>query len=376
MHPILRAVRPHPGVDFAAPIGTPIRAIGAGKIVMARWDGGFGRTLRIDHGFGLSSQYSHMNAFAPDIHAGARVEMGHAIGTVGVTGFATGPHCHFALWRNGAYVNPLTAKLPASAPLDRRFQAQFIRARDEQLAELSGDARVYSVASRAAAASSRNSVRPAPHNRWPDVLGALRGRRLHPRRVRHRGRGSLFVEPDRIVRYLGGRNLGSAAVAAILGAPLPLCSCGVLPTAVSLRRKGASPEATLSFLITTPETGIDSVAMTFAFFGPLFAIVRVLAAIATGLVAAAPVAASLAASQEPPPESSITESDADAPSTLEQQFEGRDTPAPKYRRSDGSSVHGLAAWVRHGGSKGAVPRATPSASSSTSSASGWCSRSC
>ncbi len=149
MHPILRTVRPHLGVDFAAPIGTPIRAIGAGKIVMARWDGGFGRTVRIDHGFGLSSQYSHMNAFAPDIHEGARVEMGHAIGTVGVTGLATGPHCHFALWRAGAYVNPLTAKLPASAPLDRRFQAQFIRARDEQLAELSGDARVYSVASRA-----------------------------------------------------------------------------------------------------------------------------------------------------------------------------------------------------------------------------------
>jgi HflK protein len=96
-----------------------------------------------------------------------------------------------------------------------------------------------------------------------------------------------FVEPDRIVRYLGERSLTSAALAAILGAPLPLCSCGVLPTAVSLRRKGASPEATLSFLVTTPETGIDSIALTFAFFGPLFAFVRVVVAIATGLAAAA-----------------------------------------------------------------------------------------
>ena len=96
----------------------------------------------------------------------------------------------------------------------------------------------------------------------------------------------VLLDPDRIVRHLGGRNLRSAFIAAILGAPIPLCSCGVLPTAVSLRRKGASREATLSFLITTPETGVDSVAMTFAYFGPLLAIVRPLAAIATGLVAA------------------------------------------------------------------------------------------
>jgi hypothetical protein len=96
----------------------------------------------------------------------------------------------------------------------------------------------------------------------------------------------VLLDPERIVRHLGGRTLRAAFVAAVLGAPIPLCSCGVLPTAVSLRRKGASREATLSFLITTPETGVDSVAMTFAYFGPLMAIVRPLAAVATGLVAA------------------------------------------------------------------------------------------
>ena len=96
----------------------------------------------------------------------------------------------------------------------------------------------------------------------------------------------VLLDPDRIVRYLGERSLKSAAVAAVLGAPIPLCSCGVLPTALLLRRKGASQEATLSFLVTTPETGVDSVAMTLAFFGPVFAIVRPLAAVATGLVAA------------------------------------------------------------------------------------------
>ena len=96
----------------------------------------------------------------------------------------------------------------------------------------------------------------------------------------------VVLNPDRIVRHLGERSLKSAALAALLGAPIPLCSCGVLPTAMLLRRKGASREATLSFLVTTPETGVDSIALTLAFFGPLFAIVRPLAAVATGLVAA------------------------------------------------------------------------------------------
>ncbi len=147
MHPVLGVVRPHHGVDFAAPIGTPIRAIGAGTVSMAQWDGGFGRTVRIDHGVGLSSQYSHMSKIAQGIHAGARVKAGQVIGTVGATGLATGPHCHFALWRNGTYIDPLTAKLPASPPLDQRFFAEFTRTRDERLAELLGAASTDRLAS-------------------------------------------------------------------------------------------------------------------------------------------------------------------------------------------------------------------------------------
>jgi len=96
----------------------------------------------------------------------------------------------------------------------------------------------------------------------------------------------VLLDPARIVRYLGDRSMKSAALAALLGAPMPLCSCGVVPTAMLLRRKGASREATLSFLVTTPETGVDSIALTLAFFGPIFTIVRPLAAVATGLVAA------------------------------------------------------------------------------------------
>jgi HflK protein len=96
----------------------------------------------------------------------------------------------------------------------------------------------------------------------------------------------VALDPERIVRRLGERSVKSALFAALLGAPLPLCSCGVLPTATLLRRKGASREATLSFLITTPETGIDSIAATFAFLGPLLAIVRPIIAALTGLLAA------------------------------------------------------------------------------------------
>jgi hypothetical protein len=94
-----------------------------------------------------------------------------------------------------------------------------------------------------------------------------------------------FLDTSRIVAALGGRNLRSILAATFLGAPLPLCSCGVLPAALSLRRKGASREATIAFLITTPETGVDSIALTYGLLGPFMAIARPLAAILTGLAA-------------------------------------------------------------------------------------------
>jgi uncharacterized membrane protein YraQ (UPF0718 family) len=97
-----------------------------------------------------------------------------------------------------------------------------------------------------------------------------------------------FISQATMKRWVGGRGLASIMRAALFGAPLPLCSCGVLPAAIGLRRSGASKEATVSFLISTPETSIDSVAVTYALMGPLMAIVRPLAAlvnaIGTGLL--------------------------------------------------------------------------------------------
>ena len=92
--------------------------------------------------------------------------------------------------------------------------------------------------------------------------------------------------PDRLVaRHLGGENFRSVAIAALFGAPLPLCSCSVLPAAAGLRRQGASRSATMSFLISTPETGVDSIALTYGLLGPVMAVVRPVVAVITAIVA-------------------------------------------------------------------------------------------
>ncbi|MBN1671390.1 MAG: SO_0444 family Cu/Zn efflux transporter [Kiritimatiellae bacterium] len=95
---------------------------------------------------------------------------------------------------------------------------------------------------------------------------------------------SVLVPPDIVERHLGGRGLGSVFKASLFGVPLPLCSCGVIPVAASLRRHGASKGATTSFLLSTPQTGVDSIFVTLSLLGPVFAVFRPLAALVTGVV--------------------------------------------------------------------------------------------
>ncbi|MFH0964953.1 MAG: SO_0444 family Cu/Zn efflux transporter [Planctomycetota bacterium] len=95
---------------------------------------------------------------------------------------------------------------------------------------------------------------------------------------------SVLISPETIERHLGGAGLGSVIKSSIFGVPLPLCSCGVIPVAASLRRHGASPAATAAFLLSTPQTGVDSILVTLSLLGPLLAVYRPVAALATGIL--------------------------------------------------------------------------------------------
>lgn len=116
-HPILHSYRAHYGIDYAAPYGTPVRAIGHGTVLSAGWAGGAGKMIKIQHSKEISTIYCHLSRFAPGIKNGASVSQGQVIGYVGATGLATGPHLDFRFLKNGKYVNFLTVKGMQSEPL-------------------------------------------------------------------------------------------------------------------------------------------------------------------------------------------------------------------------------------------------------------------
>ena len=129
-HPILGYTRPHTGVDFAAPIGTPIFASGNGTIVKAGWDSGYGRRIEIQHANGYVTTYNHMSGFARGATEGARVKQGQTIGYLGQTGLATGPHLHYEVLVNGHFVDPMRVKLARTREFDGKMLGEFTRERD------------------------------------------------------------------------------------------------------------------------------------------------------------------------------------------------------------------------------------------------------
>jgi murein DD-endopeptidase MepM/ murein hydrolase activator NlpD len=140
-HPILKRSRPHLGVDFAAPAGTPVRSVAGGKVVYAGRFGGYGNFVRIDHPGPYASAYAHLQGIAKGVKVGGSVTRGQIIGYVGSTGLATGPHLHFELYKDGNYVNPLTAKLPMvdetpEAKKQNQFLAEAKKHLREQLSNL------------------------------------------------------------------------------------------------------------------------------------------------------------------------------------------------------------------------------------------------
>lgn len=108
IHPILRFARFHRGVDYRANWGSPVYAAEDGAVVIAGWKGGYGRQVRLAHGSGLQTSYSHLSEVA--VASGSRVRKGQIIGYVGSTGFSTGPHLHYEVWRNGQALDPLSMR--------------------------------------------------------------------------------------------------------------------------------------------------------------------------------------------------------------------------------------------------------------------------
>lgn len=139
LHPIYRTYRPHHGVDYAAPKGTPVHAVANGVVTFKGWGGGGGNTLKIKHTGNLMTGYLHLSGYAKGISKGSRVSQGQLIGYVGSTGASTGPHLDYRIWKNGTAINPLKIPQEPAEPIDKENNELFAFVRDRISAELNGD---------------------------------------------------------------------------------------------------------------------------------------------------------------------------------------------------------------------------------------------
>ena len=126
-HPILKRYRPHHGLDYAAPTGTPVSAIGSGTVTFSGIKGQYGNLVIIKHPHGYKTYYGHLSKIEKNIKKGAKVEQGQIIGLVGATGLATGPHLHYELRINGKPLNPLTVRLPRGKTIPVKMRADFMQ---------------------------------------------------------------------------------------------------------------------------------------------------------------------------------------------------------------------------------------------------------
>lgn len=135
-HPILNKIRAHRGVDYSAPMGTPIRAVANGKVEFAGTQSGYGNVIILRHGDSYSTLYGHLSKFAKNLARGKSVQQGQLIGYVGKSGLATGPHLHYEFRINNVHHDPLTVKLPRSISLDKNHLPQFQQAVEATVALL------------------------------------------------------------------------------------------------------------------------------------------------------------------------------------------------------------------------------------------------
>ncbi|MDH5307625.1 MAG: M23 family metallopeptidase, partial [Myxococcales bacterium] len=135
-HPILKITRPHHGIDYAAPTGTPVWAVADGEVIYRARAGGFGNLVKIRHANGYVSYYAHLSRYAKNLKVGQKVGQKQVIGYVGQTGLATGPHVCFRIAKNGQYVNPARLRTPSGRPVPDELQPTFRTASALLMAEL------------------------------------------------------------------------------------------------------------------------------------------------------------------------------------------------------------------------------------------------
>lgn len=137
-HPVLHRTMPHYGVDYGAPVGTPVMATADGVVTLAGTNGGAGRMVTLRHPNGYETSYLHLSRYGPGVRGGARVEQGQVVGYVGSSGLSTGPHLDYRVKMNGRWVNPLTLASPPAKPLDDTRQSRFVSHAEAVVALLEG----------------------------------------------------------------------------------------------------------------------------------------------------------------------------------------------------------------------------------------------
>ncbi len=138
-HPVLKRYRPHYGVDYGAPTGTPVRVTANGVVVSAGWSGGGGRTVKVRHPSGYVTWYLHLSKFAKSVRAGQRVRQGDVVGFVGSSGLATGSHLDYRVQKNGQWIDPLSLRSAPAEPVKREEMPSYLAERDRLRRALLGE---------------------------------------------------------------------------------------------------------------------------------------------------------------------------------------------------------------------------------------------
>ena len=136
---MLKKYKPHTGIDYAAPAGTPVRAVADGTVTFKGYKGAGGHTVYIKHPGNLKSGYLHLKGYAKGVETGKRVSQGQVIGYVGNSGRSTGPHLDFRLWKGDKAINPLNVPQKPAEPISKENQKKFEWVRERVMAELNGE---------------------------------------------------------------------------------------------------------------------------------------------------------------------------------------------------------------------------------------------